>query len=77
MKAKVLVLSDYNNTLNNKLPEIETFIGLKNAGVEISIIALGREENIEYIRNNNIEVINLSPKSWYDYSYIQFVREKN
>jgi glycosyltransferase involved in cell wall biosynthesis len=76
MKAKVLVLSDYNNTLNNKLPEIETFIGLKNAGVEISIIALGRDENIQYIRNNNIEITNLSPKSWYDYSYIQFVREK-
>ena len=73
---KVLVLSDYYHTLNNRIAEMELFISLKERGVDISIIADGLDENLDYYEKNNIKVIRRVPNSKYDFSYINFVNKK-
>lgn len=73
---KILVLSSYNHSFNNRLPEIETFVGLQKQDAEVTVMAKGISESLDYYRKNGIEVIEDSPRKKIDSEYISRVKEK-
>ncbi len=54
MKYNVLCITDRSD-----LPETELFIGLKNAGVDISVICNPAGKNYKRLKNSNVPVIDL------------------
>ena len=72
---KVLVLDSFNHSFNNKLPEVELFVRLRKLGIDITIAGKGIKETIDYLKKHDIKLIDLEPKSKYDYEYINNVKK--
>ncbi|MFT4759231.1 MAG: glycosyltransferase involved in cell wall biosynthesis [Paraglaciecola sp.] len=71
---KVLIISDYRDILNSVRPEGELFIGLKKAGVDLTLMTFGDGEFLAEFKKAGIRVIDFHPEKKVSWSAIRFIR---
>ncbi len=71
---KVLVLREFSFSLNNHISEVELFVGLKEKGVDITVVADGNDKVLQILRDAGIKIIIDKPSTKYDFKYIKFIR---
>lgn len=75
MSAKVLVISNYNET-HTVRPEAEAFILLSKSGFDITVMTFPGSYYYEKFKENGINVIPFHPEKKYDKKEIQFIRDE-
>lgn len=75
MKTKVLVISDYRDT-NSVRPEAELFIGLQQAGLEITVMTFDQAAYIQRFEAAGIRVIGFHPERKLDFVAIRIIRQE-
>ena len=76
MPIKVLVLSPYNRTYSKKLAEYHMFLGLKQKGVDLTVVTEINTYFAQKFIENNIRVLDFYPKSKYDRKAIRLIRKE-
>ncbi len=71
---KVLIISDYRDILNSVRPEGELFIGLKQAGVDLTLMTFGDGAFLSEFKKAGIRVIDFHPEKKLSWSAIQLIR---
>ncbi|OFY04521.1 MAG: hypothetical protein A2W93_04830 [Bacteroidetes bacterium GWF2_43_63] len=72
---KLLVISNYSG-LNSSRPEAELMLGLKRAGVDITIMTPAKAEYVPVFEEAGIRVIDFQPRKKFDRSEIDFIRKE-
>jgi glycosyltransferase involved in cell wall biosynthesis len=75
MKIKVLVISDYRDT-NSVRPEAELFIGLQQAGLEITVMTFDQAAYIQRFEAAGVRVIGFHPERKLDFLAIRIIRQE-
>lgn len=73
---KVLIISNYQDAFNSIRPEGELFIGLQNAGLELTIMTQGDAEFVKEFKRAGIRVIDFFVEKKISWSAIQFIRKE-
>jgi glycosyltransferase involved in cell wall biosynthesis len=73
MPLKVLVISNYRETVSVR-PEAELFIGLKKAGVDVTIMTYGDAEYVKKFKAAGIRVIDFHPEKKLNRTEIKYIR---
>ncbi|WP_210397312.1 glycosyltransferase family 4 protein [Motiliproteus sediminis] len=71
---KLLVISSYTDTWNSVRPEAEMIIGLKHAGVDVTLMTQGDAEYVPRFRDQGVEVIDFHPRKKFSWSAIERIR---
>lgn len=74
-QLKLLVISNYSG-LNSSRPEAELMLGLKKAGVDITVMTPGNAEYVPFFEAAGIRVIDFHPQKKFDRSEISFIRKE-
>lgn len=75
MAIKVLVISDYRSFTSSR-PEAEIFIGLKELGMDITIMTHDEGEYVSRFRESGIKIIPFHPKRKFDSAESGFIRKE-
>jgi L-malate glycosyltransferase len=73
--VKLLVISDYRSFTSSR-PEAEAMIGLKKAGLDITIMTFPEAKYIERFREAGIRIIPFHPHKKFDRREIKIIREE-
>lgn len=74
-QLKLLVISNYSG-LNSSRPEAELMIGLKKAGVDITVMTPGKADYVPVFEAAGIRVIDFQPRKKFDENEIAFIRKE-
>ena len=74
-QLKLLVISNYSG-LNSSRPEAELMLGLKKAGVDITIMTPGSAEYTPVFEAAGIRVIDFQPRKKFNRGEIDFIRKE-
>ncbi len=72
---KALVISYFGDTKVTK-PEVETIVGLKKLGVDITVMTLGEAESIPYLHKNGVKTIDFYPVKKYSFAEMKIIRKE-
>jgi len=71
---RLLCITDHGDTLNSVRPEAEIFIGLANAGVEVTVMTQGDSVYARPMREAGIRIIDFVPRRKLSVTAIRLIR---
>lgn len=71
----VLVISNYSGAANPMRPEAAIFLGLKNLGVNITIMTPDKGDFVTRFKETGIEIIDYHPQGKFDLKAIKLIRQ--
>ena len=72
---KVITLGTYLGTYNTYISQIQLLIGLKNKGVDITVVGCFSDEIRQVFENARVKLIEDHPSEDIDFSYISRIRK--
>jgi glycosyltransferase involved in cell wall biosynthesis len=73
--VKLLVISDYRSYTSSR-PEAEAIIGLKKAGLDVTVMTFAEAAYVKRFQETGVRVIPFHPQKKFDKKEIQFIRDE-